>query len=120
MLPVVELVHVFSSAGRFVSADDLQDFVGMTWTDDGTEVPSPFAREIQLQDHEPACLECVQADTLVPLRDLLDGASYADQWLEHLDPDLRADAVICVFSPNKVRNPRGSSLTYCGAFGYTT
>ena len=27
-----------------------------------------------------------------------------------------ADAAICIFDPNRVDHPRGSSLKYCGAF----
>jgi hypothetical protein len=64
------------------------------------------------------CIEMYHSDAQVPVRELLNGTSYGDQWLEQLDPDRRADAAICVFSPNLVHDPRGSSLEYCGAFAY--
>jgi hypothetical protein len=120
MLRGVESVHVFSSVGRFASEGDLRQFVDMTYTADGGPVSSPFVREIHLRSYEPMCIECFHSDAEVPIRDLLTPASYGDQWLEHLRPDRQADTGICVFSPNLVRNPRGSSLEYCGAFVYTT
>ena len=116
----MEHVHVFSSAGRFSSAEDLRRFVDLTYTADGHGVPSPFAREIELRRYEPTCVELYHSGAVVPVRSLLDDASYGDQWLAHLDPDRMADAAVCVFGRNDVRNPRGSSLDYCGAFAYDT
>lgn len=54
----------------------------------------------------------------VPLGELLARASYCDQWLPKVDGSRRADAAICVFSPNVVGNPEGCSLEYVGSFEY--
>jgi hypothetical protein len=116
----VGLVHVFSSAGRFASEGDIRQFVDATYTADGVPVPSPFMLEIELQSHEPMCIESFHSDAVVPIRNLLDGVSYGDLWLEGLSPGHPADTAICVFSPNQVDNPGGSSLRYCGAFEYPT
>jgi hypothetical protein len=113
----VGLVHVFAVYG-FRAERELRDFIEPTYTDDGDLLPSPFHCEILLTDYEPACIEIVFADRAGPVRDLLRDASYADQWLSGLDPNRLAHAVICVFSPNRVGKPGGSSLAYLGAFPY--
>lgn len=76
--------------------------------------------EVCLDDYEPGCIEAIPANTGAPepLRELLKGASYADQWLPRLEGSRRADAAICVFSPNTVENPQKCSLEYVGSFEY--
>lgn len=112
-------VHVFVSVGRFASFKEMRAFIDETYTDDGDGVPSPFMREVQLSDYEPGCIEAIHSKRTVPLAKLLACASYSDQWLHQLDGDKKADAAICVFEPNTVTRPTGSSLEYCGAFKYS-
>lgn len=114
----MEKVHVFISTGRFHSLDEVQAFIDKTYTDDGDGIPSPFMREVGLSDYEPGCIEAIYGGHPTTLTNLLAGASYADQWLQHLDGNRTADAVICVFAPNRVRHPQGSSLEYVGSYEY--
>lgn len=111
-------VHVFISKDRFHSFDEMRRFVEETYTEDGDGIPSPFMREIGLSGYEPGCIECMHRPQPVTLAELLAGASYSEQWLPSVDRPRLADAAICVFVPNKVRHPHGSSLEYIGAFEY--
>jgi hypothetical protein len=111
-------VHVFASTGRFRSFKEMRALIEETYTDDGDGIPSAFMHEVQLSGYEPACIEAVHSGHIVPLSELLIGASYSEQWLHLLDRSRRADAAICVYAPNVVGRPQGSSLEYCGAFEY--
>lgn len=111
-------VHVFISTGRFRSFSEIRSFIDQRYTDDGDRIPSAFMREIELTHYEPGCIEAFHAGRLEPLVNLLSQASYADQWLAALDVSRTADSAICVFAPNQVRQPRGSSLEYLGSFNY--
>ena len=93
-------------------------FVEQTYTKDGDGVPSKFMREVGLSGYEPGCIERVHRPVPAPLAELLAGASYADQWLSQLPGGRMADAAICVFEPNRVARPEGSSLEYVGSFEY--
>jgi hypothetical protein len=75
-------------------------------------------QEVGLTGYEPGCIECILRPAPVPLAELLAEASYSDQWLSRLPVGRVADAAICVFSPNQVGRPKGSSLQYVGGFGY--
>jgi hypothetical protein len=114
----VATVHVFVSTGRFRSADEVRAFVDETYDEDGEGIPSPFMAEVGLTDYEPACIEVIHRGHPVPLAELLAGASYAEQWFTRLPADRTADAAVCLFAPNVVEHPEGSSLEYCGAFEY--
>jgi hypothetical protein len=52
----------------------------------------------------------------IPPAVLLREASYADQWLSQVESAEPADAAICVFAPNAVTTPHGTSLRYLGQF----
>src|SRR5687767_9838151 len=114
----MDTVHIFISTGRFRSFEEMRAFVEQSYTPDGDGVPSAFMREVGLAGYEPGCIECLHRPHPTPLAELLGGASYSEQWLSGLDGSHMADAAICVFAPNQVRHPRGSSLRYLGAFGY--
>lgn len=82
-----------------------------------------FMGEAAIAELEPTCVEAIHAQDdghLVPIAPevLLRGASYADQWLPHVQSTEPADAAICVFAPNVVANPHGTSLHYLGRFTY--
>lgn len=111
-------VHVFASLGRFRSEEELRAFVDQTYTEDGDGIPSPFMREVGLEDHEPGCIEVIRADRGIPLAELLTDASYSARWLRELDGTRLADAVVCVFEPNTVLYPNRCSMNYCGLFRY--
>ena len=111
-------VPVFASIGRFRSFAELRHFIDVTYTEDGDGIPLSFMREVCLADCEPTCIEAVHSDRPLPLPELLIGASYSDQWLPQLPASMPVDAAICVFEPNRVGDPQGSSLTYCGPFNY--
>ena len=114
----METVHVFITTGRFRSFDEMRAFIDETYTEDGDGIPSAFMREVGLSEYEPGCIEALHHSHAVPLAQLLGGASYADQWLPHVNGSLQADAAICVFAPNRVEQPQNSSLEYVGAFEY--
>jgi len=116
----MDTVHVFISTGRFKSSDEMRAYIDETYTEDGDGIPSAFMREVGLSEYEPGCIEAVPSASgaAVPLGELLAGASYADQWLPHLDRSRRADAAVCVFTPNVADHPEGCSLEYLGAFEY--
>ena len=116
----LEKVHVFINTGRFRSFEELREFVDETYTEDGDGVPSPFMREVGLTEYEPACIEAIHGEAPTTVAALLAGASYADQWLAKVDGSRVADSAICVFAPNRVAHPRGSSLEYVGAYAYET
>jgi hypothetical protein len=113
-------VHVFASTGRFRSFDEMREYVDETYNDDGDGVPSAFMVETGLDEYEPGCIEAFPSESgrPVPLAELLTGASYSEQWLPAVDRTRRADAAICVFSPNRVEHPTGCTLEYVGAFEY--
>jgi hypothetical protein len=116
----MDRVHVFISTGRFRSFDEMRKYIDETYTDDGDGVPSVFMQEVELEEYEPGSIEAVHSESgrPVPLSELLDGASYSDQWLPRLDGSRLADAAICVFSPNEVERPQGCTLEYLGVFEY--
>lgn len=114
----METVHIFVSTGRFRSLEELRSFVDLAYTSDGDGIPSPFMREVDLADYDPACIEATHAEEPKPLALLLEHASYADQWLSHVDAGRVANSAICVFAPNRVRRPRQTSLEYVGSYTY--
>ena len=114
----MDRVHVFISTGRFRSFEDLRAFIDPTYTVDGEAVPSPFMREVALTGFEPGCIEAIHECAPTTLATLLAGASYADQWLAKVDASRVADAAVCVFAPNRVRRPHGSSMEYAGGYDY--
>jgi hypothetical protein len=96
----------------------MRAFVDPTYTDDGDMVPSAFITEVQLDRYEPACIEAVHAPGPKSLRDLLRGASFGERWLHLVDPSLVASEAVCVFEPNLPRQPKGSSMRYCGCYQF--
>jgi hypothetical protein len=119
----LETVHVFVSAGRFHSPDELRAFLDPTYTEGGEMIPSAFMREVQLSGYEPGGIEALHAGQPVSLFELLAKASYAENWIQQLDSpnnDRRlADAAVCVFPPNRVGSAAGCSMEYLGALVYT-
>ena len=116
----MDTVHVFISTGRFHSFDEMRDFVDETYPEDedADANPSPFGREVSQTYYEPGCIECIHRSPPIPVKKLLAGASYSDQWLSKLKTSELADAAICVFTPNLIEHPERSSLKYLGAFRY--
>lgn len=117
------VVHVFLSRGRFSSSEDIRDYVDEVWSENGGAEPSVFMGEAGIAELDPMCVEAIHAQDdghLVPVvpEVLLRGASYADQWLPQVESIELADAAICVFAPNVVANPHGTSLHYLGRFTY--
>src|SRR5579859_3528091 len=98
-------VHVFISTGRFRSFKAMRSFIDETYTQDDDAVPSEFIREVGLTSYEPGCIEAINRRKAVSLSELLEGASYSDQWLMKLDGSRTADAAICVYGPNRVAHP---------------
>lgn len=114
----MERVHIFISTGRFRSFDEMRAFIEETYSDNGDAIRSPFICEVDLSGYEPACIEALHSGRPVPLTDLLRGSSYSEQWLSQVDGSQTADSAICVFAPNRVGRPVGSSLQYIGPFEY--
>ncbi|MGK5041090.1 immunity 22 family protein [Janthinobacterium sp. GB1R12] len=117
------MLHVFACSGRFSSWEALQAYLSPTYTEDGDAVPSPFFLETGLTHYEPACIESALLASPAPLAELLDGVSYADSWLAQACADadaqgLLADTAVCVFAPNRLAHPQGSSLHYVGSYAY--
>jgi hypothetical protein len=115
----METVYVFVSTGRFHSFTEMRMFIEKTYTEDGDGVPSAFIQEVGLSEYEPGCIEAMHAEQPIPLAQLLARASYAAQWLPHVDGARLVDAAICVFAPNQVSHPEQCSLEYLGAFPYS-
>ena len=114
----MESVYVFISAGRFRSFEEMRAYIDETYAQDGDGIASAFMREVDLSDYEPGCIEAVCSERVISVAELLKGASYSDQWLDQLNSLRQADAAICVFAPNVVRDPKSCSLEYCGEFKY--
>lgn len=112
------LVYIFVSTGRFQSLENVHFYIDPTYTEDGDIVPSVFIKEIGLTNYEPNCIEAIYSVHKTVLGMLLAKASYAQQWLDHVDGTIEANAAICVFAPNQVSTPNNCSLGYCGAFVY--
>lgn len=112
------LVHIFVSTDQFQSLKDVRSFIDPTYTEDGDIVPSVFIKEIELTNYEPNCIEAIYSVHKTVLWTLLAKASYAEQWLDHVDATIEANTAICVFAPNHVSIPNNCSLSYCGAFTY--
>jgi len=113
-------VHVFACLGRFRSLADLRAYLDPMWTEDGDELDSPFMEAVGLSDYEPMCIEAVCFDHPLPLGDALAGVSYCEQWGGAVQQERLVDAVVCVFSPNRVARPEGSRLDWVGCFSYMT
>jgi hypothetical protein len=114
----MDTVHVFVSTGRFRSLAEMRAFVEETCTEDGDGILSAFGREVAQSWYEPGCIECLHRAMPISVLELLAGASYSDQWLPGFKTSERANAAICVFKPNVIEHPEGSSLKYLGAFPY--
>ena len=110
-------VHVFSSRGRFANEHELRRYLEPTYTEDGDEVKSDFMREVDFEEYEPMAIEAIYGAT-VPVGELLQGASYCDQWLSQLVANNDADSAVCVFSPNVIRVPDSASMRYHGSLEY--
>ncbi len=96
----------------------MRSFIDPTFTEDGDSVPSGFMREVGLSAFEPGCIEALRSPKKLPIRSLLSGASYGDQWVAHV-PEAHTDSeAIIVFAPNQISSPESSSLTYLGEFEY--
>jgi hypothetical protein len=111
-------VYIFAALGRFKSVAEMRQFIDMTYTEDGDGIDSAFIREVGLSAYEPNCIEAVWSESPKPLKQLLQGASYCDQWLPGLSISDVADLAICVFEPNMILHPERSSLRYCGVYTY--
>ena len=98
----------------------MRAIIDQTYDEDGKSFPSAFMLEIGLTKYEPGCIEAISSKSglPVPVKELLKRSSYSDQWLPYIDKELLADAAICVFAPNEVAKPNGSSLEYAGSFNY--
>jgi hypothetical protein len=117
----VPTVHVFTCSGRFASWEALQAYLAPAYTEDGDAVPSPFFLETGLTDYEPSCIESALLASPAPLAELLDGVSYANNWLAQAcvdAQDLLADTAVCVFAPNRLAHPQRSSLHHVGSYAY--
>ncbi len=115
------VMHVFLSCGRFSSEEDIRDYIDQRWPESGDAEPSVFMGEAGITEFTPMCVEVIHAQDIgylapVPPAVLLREASYADQWLSQVESAEPADAAICVFAPNIVTNPHGTSLRYLGQF----
>ncbi|MFT4558529.1 MAG: hypothetical protein ACI92S_003910 [Planctomycetaceae bacterium] len=117
---MMDIVHIFISTGRFRSFDEIHLFIDETYSEDGDGIDSEFMAETGFAQYEPGCIEAVLSESgeAVPLKQLLDGTSYCEQWLLKLDITRLADAAICVFSPNEIEHPDQSSMEYLGKFHY--
>jgi len=113
-------VHVFISRGRFQAFTEMRQYIDRTYNEDGDGIDSAFIKEVKLSSYEPMCIEAIHKGQVLPLSALLEGASYWEQWLKHVDTTKKADAAICVFEPNIVKHPTGCSMEYCGVFDYET
>jgi hypothetical protein len=114
----MDRVHVFVTTGRFGSFAAMRAFIDAEYSEDGDEIPSQFMNEIDLEEYEPACIEAIHSPDAQPLQKLLQGVSYGDQWLHLLPASVVANEAICVYAPNVVGRPEGSSLQYCGTYRY--
>ena len=111
-------VHIFAVRDRFSSLEAIRKFVDPTYSEDGDCIDSSFMREVGFQTFEPMCIEVVHSGTAKSLAELLDGASYCEQWLSSLTASFEADSAVCVFSPNVLVHPERSSLRYCGSCSF--
>jgi hypothetical protein len=113
------IVHLFISTGRFTSLEEMRHFIEQTYTEDGDGLDSAFMLEVGLDDgYEPGCIETYCQTKPIDLRSLLEGASYAHQWVHLVPQTMKANAAICVFEPNRMRTPEKTSLTYVGVFSF--
>lgn len=76
------VVHLFISAGRFSSFEEMRCFIDETYTDDGDGIASAFMTETGLESYQPACIEAIHKDQVAELPALLEGVSYGDQWAD--------------------------------------
>lgn len=111
-------VHVFAAPNRFQSSTEILEYIEPASSHDGDLIPSGFMVQTGLQWFEPACIETMHRTSAMPLRRLIRGASYLDQWIDELDTDVETNAAILVYEPNVLESPQPSELTYCGAFEY--
>jgi hypothetical protein len=115
----VAVVHLFASSGQFSSFDEMRRFIDQTFSEDGDGIASEFMREAGLDNgYEPSCIEAYWTAATIDVGSLLAGASYGDQWVHLIPPDVTANAAICVFEPNRMRTPENASLTYLGSFPF--
>lgn len=113
-------VWVFAGRGDFDGWEALESYIEPVYDAQGNAQASAFMREVGLQDYEPDCIEAelLEAGEVLPLAELLDGTSYGEQWLRRLPADVSANAVICVFSPNRITTPEACKLPFIGQYAY--
>ncbi len=113
-------VWVFAGSDAFADWEALERYIEPVSDGQGKVQASALMREVGLQDYEPDCIEAELLETgaLVPLAQMLEGASYGEQWLHRLPAEAKANVVICVFSPNRVSTPEACKLPFIGQFSY--
>jgi Immunity protein 22 len=110
------VVHVFVSSARFASFEEMRSFIDPGYTQHGDLLPSTFLSEVRLRGYEPACIEAFWKPHPCRLPELLQDASFAQNWLPLVDPSLTASEAICVFEPNQLERPSETSLRYLGEY----
>ena len=113
-------VWVFAGNDDFANWGALESYIEPVQDGQGKAQASAFMREVGLQDYEPDCIEAELLETggSVSLAQMLEGASYGEQWLHRLPAEAKANVVICVFSPNRVSTPDACKLPFIGQFSY--
>ena len=113
-------VWVFAGNDAFANWGALEAYIDPVYIGQGSAQASAFMREVGLQDYEPDCIEAdmLEAGESLPLAQMLEGASYGEQWLHRLPAEAKANVVICVFSPNRVSTPEACTLPFIGQFSY--
>src|SRR6266540_5197684 len=112
------LVYVFISTDRFQTAENLHSFLDPTYTEDGDMLPSTFMREVGQSEYEPMCIERFLTDSPLAVNLLLADASYATDWLPHINSSVQGNMALCIFFPNHLEHPERSSLTYLGSVAF--
>ena len=113
-------VWVFAGSDAFADWEALERYIEPVSDGQGKVQASALMREVGLQDYEPDCIEAdmLEAGESLPLAQMLEGASYGEQWLHRLPAEAKANVVICVFSPNRVSTPEACTLSFIGQFSY--
>lgn len=111
-------LHIYISSDKFRTEDELNSYLIPSYTEDGDLINSPFMKEVKLENYEPMCVEVVFEKANRPVKHLLEGISYYEQWVKDISDNFEGNVVVCIYEPNLLANPMGSILNYLGEYSY--
>lgn len=111
-------LHLYVANKCFKDNTHFEEYIDPNYDEDGDFFESSFMKEVQLEEYEPMCIEKVFIEDSIPAKDLLEGASYFEQWLKKVETDELINSAVIIYEPNRLVSPEKSIMKYLGEFEY--